>query len=98
MSGDEKVAQKMTKFFTKMFPEMREELANAYPDSAKFLYVVDKLYDSTLHVGAPRLREAAYELLIALKNKKERQLVHQLYERVLEEMIVFEQAIAELNF
>jgi HPt (histidine-containing phosphotransfer) domain-containing protein len=100
MSGDEKTAQQMMKFFITTFPETRAELANSYCDSdpAKFCFAVDKLYDGTLHVGAPALREAAYELLIALKEKKEPQIIDQLYQRMLGEMVAFEQAIAELNF
>jgi hypothetical protein len=81
-----------------MFPETREELTNAYPDPAKFLYVIDKFYDGIIHVGAPALREVTYELLIALKNKKESQIIDQLYERTLDEMVAFEQAVAELDF
>jgi hypothetical protein len=97
MSGNEKAAQQMMKFFITMFPETREELANAYPDPAKFLYVVDKLYDGALHVGAPRLREAAYELLVALKDNKEPQTIAKLYQRTLDEMVIFEKAVVELN-
>jgi hypothetical protein len=98
MDGNKKTAQEMMKFFTTIFPEIREELTSAYSDSAKLLYVVDKFYDGTLHVGAPALREATYELLMALKKKKEPQIITQLYQRMLDEMLVFEKAVAELHF
>jgi hypothetical protein len=86
------------KFFITTFPETREELTNAYSEPAKILYVVDKFCGGTLHVGAPVLREAVRELLMALKKKKEPQIIAQLYQRMLDEMIVFEKAVTELDF
>ena len=73
-NGDELRAREMLGHLVAMLPEARRELAAAYhvskSDPAAFRFVVEKLHDGLLYVGAPALRHATHDLLVALDKKE----------------------------
>jgi HPt (histidine-containing phosphotransfer) domain-containing protein len=97
--GDETGARKMLEYLVAMFPEVREELNNAYYERElspiKFRFMVHKFYGGLLYVGVPALRQAVSDLLTAL-NKKEESTINQLYQTVLDEMQVLQVEVAKM--
>jgi hypothetical protein len=98
--GNEAIAWEILEFFIDTLPQAGDELNSVYrvrqSDPVKFQFAIERFYDGVLYIGAPALREAVKDLLMALE-KEEEGAISRLYENALDEMKVLEQKVSEMR-